>query len=156
MLSMAAPSRPAIESTLILGNFCADSRSGMVFVTTTCSRRELGDSVNSRARKHGVAGGSVDGGGAGFVQSVDGFYQRAGGVNDVVNNEASLAFYVTNYVHHFGHINIGAALIHDCQRGAHLLREESCALHAACIRRNHGQVGQSKLAEVAHQNGAGK
>ena len=30
-----------MESTLILGNFWAASRRGMVLVTTTCSRREL-------------------------------------------------------------------------------------------------------------------
>ena len=41
MLSMAAPSRPAIDSTLIFGNFCAVSRRGIVSVTTNCSSFEL-------------------------------------------------------------------------------------------------------------------
>ncbi len=66
-----------------------------------------------------------------------------------------LALHVADHVHHFGHVHIGAALVHDGQRCAHLLRKEARPLHAARIRRNHRQVGQRQLAEVAHQHRAG-
>ena len=67
-----------------------------------------------------------------------------------------LPFHVADHVHHFGHVHVGAALVHNGQRRAHLLRKKSRALHAARIGRNHDQVGQVQLAEVAHQHRAGK
>ncbi len=67
-----------------------------------------------------------------------------------------LPFHVADHVHHLGDVDVGAALVHDGQRRFHLLREEAGALHAAGVRRDHGQVGQRKLAEVAHQHRAGE
>jgi hypothetical protein len=101
MLSMAAPSRPAMESTLILGNFCAASRSGMVLVTPPapgaswqCGRwpgrkARRGWRRHTRWRACGV-------------KRVHGLHQRAGGVDNVVDDEAGLAFHVADHVHHFG------------------------------------------------------
>ena len=67
-----------------------------------------------------------------------------------------LAVHIADHVHHFGDVHVGAALVHDGQRRAHLLREEACPLHAARVGRNHGQVGQVQFAEVAHQHRAGE
>jgi hypothetical protein len=67
-----------------------------------------------------------------------------------------LAFHVADHVHHFGNVHVGAPLVHNGQRRSHLLREKPCPLHAARIRRNHRQVGQIQLLEIAHQHRAGK
>jgi hypothetical protein len=61
------------------------------------------------------------------VKGVDGLHQRAGGVDDVVDDEAGLALHVADHVHHFGDVDVGAALVHNGQRRAHLLRKESRA-----------------------------
>ena len=40
--------------------------------------------------------------------------------------------------------------------GADFLRKEASPLHAARVGRNHDQIGQVELAEMAHKNGAGE
>src|ERR1035438_6745762 len=42
------------------------------------------------------------------------------------------------------------------QRRFNLLRKKPRPLHAACIGRNHNQIGQLELVEVAHQHRAGE
>src|SRR5579862_452108 len=89
-------------------------------------------------------------------ERVHGLDQRAGGIDDVVDDEAVHALHVANHVHYFGHIHVGAALVDDGEGSAHLLREESRALHAARIRRYHGEIGQVHFAEIAHEHRAGE
>ena len=116
----------------------------------------IGNAFDGRTGKHGVAGAGVHRSGAVGVERIHGLHQRSGGVDDVVDDEAGLAVHIADHVHDFGNIDVGTALVDDGQRCAHLLRKETGTLHAACIRRNHDEVGQLQLAEVADQHRAGE
>ena len=51
--------------------------------------------------------------------------ERAGGVDDVVEDEAGTAADVADDVHHFGDVDIGAALVDNGQRNFKLLGERT-------------------------------
>src|ERR1019366_6904583 len=66
----------------------------------------IGNAVNGRARKHGMACTRIHGSRTGCVERVHGLHQRAGRVDDVVNNEAGFARHVTDHIHHFCNVHI--------------------------------------------------
>ncbi len=85
-------------------------------------------------------------------QCLAGLHQRAGGIDNVVEDETGAALDIADDVHHLGHIHFHTALVDDGQRRIHLLSEEARALHAAGVRRDDGQIGKLLLAEVIHQH----
>src|ERR1700712_3241962 len=80
------------------------------------------------------------------------FDEGSCGVDDVVEDEAGAAADVADYVHHFGDVDVGAALVDDGQRDFHLLGEEAGSFYAACVGTDHGQVGKVEVAEVANED----
>ena len=103
-----------------------------------------------------MRGAGINVGGALVEQRIGGLDQRAGGVDDVVEDEAGAAADVADDIHHFSDVDVGAALVDDRQRHFKLLGEEAGALHAAGVRRDDGEVGQLEVAEVADQDRAGE
>ena len=75
-------------------------------------------------------------------QSFGGFHQRAGGVDDVVDDQRAAAADVADQVHDFADVDVDAALIHDGQRRVEFFGKEARAFHAARIRRNDRQIRQ--------------
>src|SRR6202012_3306101 len=97
--------------------------------------------------KHSVSARGVNLQCAFANQRVSGFHERAGRVDDVVDNQRGAAANVADQVHHFADIDVDAAFIDDGQWSVHLLGEETRALHAARIGRNHGDVVQLTAAK---------
>ena len=91
-------------------------------------------------------------GGSRIDQRLSRFHQRSGRIDDVVDDQTGASPHVSNHVHHFGHVHVCAPLVHNGQGCIHFLGEETRALHATRIRRNHGQMGQLHLSEVVHQH----
>ena len=67
-------------------------------------------------------------------QSVRSLYQRPRGVNQIVNDQAGAAVDVADHVHHFGNVNLDAALVDDGQGRIHFLGEKPRPFHATSIR----------------------
>src|SRR5579875_5421 len=114
------------------------------------------NTLDRRAGEHGVGGAGIDGFRALREQGVCGFDQGAGGVDDVVKDEAGAVADVANNVHHFGHVDVGAALVDDGERHLKLLGEEAGAFHATGVRAHDREVGERELAEVVDQNRRGE
>src|SRR5450631_2294897 len=90
------------------------------------------------------------------VKCIHGLHQSTGCVDNVVDDEASLAGHVTHHIHHFSNIQVSTAFVDNCQRRSHFLSEKARAFHADCIGRNHDELGQVQFAKVTYQYGAGE
>ena len=74
--------------------------------------------------------------GAGVDDRARPLRQRAGGVDDVVDDHGALALHVTDDVHDLGDVRRRAALVDDREARAEALGERARALDAAGIRRH--------------------
>ena len=81
-----------------------------------------------RARRHAR--------GAGVDDRLGRVGQRAGGVDDVVDDDGLLALHVTDDVHHLADVRRGTALVDDREARAEALGERARALDAAGIGRH--------------------
>ena len=66
-------------------------------------------------------------------QRFGGLHQRSRSVDDVIEDQRSAAFNITDHVHHFGDVHVGTTLIHDGQRSIELLSKEARAFHATRV-----------------------
>src|SRR5579863_3049393 len=112
----------------------------------------LGQILHGRPGKHGMGGAGEDPAGAVFLQGARSLDQGAGGVNQVVNQQAGAAVDVADNVHDLGDVHFHPPFIHDGEGRIHLFGEEPGPLHAARVRGNHGQRRQRQFFEVVHQH----
>src|ERR1700693_1002835 len=111
------------------------------------------NALQSRAGKNGVGAGGKNLRSALANQGIGGFDQRAGGIDDVVNDESAAAAHIADQVHHFGYVEIDATFIDDGQWRVEFLSEGTGAFHTTCVWRYDSQVGQLHVAEIIHQHG---
>src|SRR5690606_19832590 len=85
-----------------------------------------------------------------------GFAQSAGGINDVIHQNAGLVLYVTDDVHDLGDVGFRAALVDDRQVGViQALGHGAGPYNTAYIRRNHHEVLEALLLDVFKHNRCG-
>src|SRR3990167_2669380 len=94
--------------------------------------------------------------GAIVFQCISGLAQGAGGIDDVVNQDADLVLHVTDDVHDLGNIGLGATLVDDGQIDiVEALGHGAGTYDAADIRADHDEVVLEATQNVIDQNGRG-
>jgi len=124
----------------ILGQARASSRSGMVSVTTSSSSSESVDAGDRRAREHGVGAIGEHAGGAVLFERLGGLAQRAGGVDDVVHDDAGTPLDFADDVHHLRDVGLGTALVDDGEVAVEPLGKRAGAHDAADVGRDDHEV----------------
>ena len=110
-------------------------------VTTSSVSSDLATRAAAAARQHAVGAISEDLGRALLLQRGGGVAQRAGRIDDVVDQDAGAALDVADDVHHLGFAGALAALVDDRQRGVvEPLGEAAGADHAADVGRDDHQL----------------
>ena len=106
-------------------------------------------------RQHRMGAGRNHLFGSVLFQRSGGMAQGAGGVHDVVNQDAGSALHLADDVHHLALVRARAALINDRQFRIQLLGERPRARYAADIRRHHQRFGQLATPEFGGQHRGG-
>ena len=116
------------------------SVAGMLSVMISFSIGEAGDARDGAAREHAVRRVGGDRGGAELHQRAGGVAQRAGGIDDVVDEDATAAAHVADDVHHLGDAGLLAPLVDDGEVAAEPLGDRPRAEDAADVGRDDQQV----------------
>src|SRR5262249_19610036 len=93
-----------------------------------------GDAGHRAARKYAVGDVTVHGLGALLEQGLGGIHQSAGGIDDVVDQNADPAFDLADHIHYFGLARPLAPLVDDGEGRIDALGETTGAGHAADVR----------------------
>src|SRR6185437_10338515 len=105
---------------------------------------------------HAVGDIGVDVLGAVGEQRIGGIYQRAAGIDDVVDQDAGVTGDIADHVHDFGFTGALAPLVDDRERGVDALGEPTGADHAADVGRHHHDVAEVEFfLDVAHHHRRG-
>ncbi len=80
------------------------------------------------------------------------FGDGAGGVDQVVDNDGSLAFDIANHVVHFGLVRPGPALVEDGQRSVQPLRQFPGPGDAAHVGRDDDHILELLFEKVISQD----
>ncbi len=112
----------------------------MLSVVTRASERRGRDARHGAAREHAMRDIGRDRARAALLQGLGGVAQRAGAVDDVVDQDARAALDVADDVHHLGHAGVLAPLVDDGEIGIEAARDDAGAHHAADIGRDDDET----------------
>ncbi len=111
--------------------------------------------LDRRARQHGVRAVRHDALGAARLEHLGRFGQRAGGIDHVVHDDAVASVDLADDVHHFRDIRLGTAFVDDGQIAVHQFGQRAGAHHTADVGRDHNEVAVILFAQVGEQNRRG-
>ena len=126
----------------MFGAAFASSDSGIEFGDHQALHHRGRDALHRGAREHAVGDVGVDRVRAVVLQELGGFAQRAGGVADVVHDDAGAALDLADDGHLVDLAGAGAALVHDGEAEVQALGQFPRPAHAAHVGRDDQQVRQ--------------
>ena len=137
---MAWPSSRATESTTIFLHRRPASLERHRIGDDQLIERRLLDAIDGRARQHAVHRAREHALGAGVLERLRRLLDRAGGVDDVVLQDARAAAHVADDVHHLGRAVLGAPLVDDGQLAVETLGVGAGPLGAAGVGRHDREI----------------